>query len=574
MQKTKLLIKSLSKNTTNRAQNWRTQINHTHLVSQISSILEQRHNWPSILQTLNLKSKLTPSIFLQILNSTQIPPQISLDFFKWAIKNTSFQPDVAVQCRMTHLLIGSGLVNPSKPILNSLLQNNPPVMIAESLIKLCAQDPNFCSSESLTVFDCVIDWYCKKGLCVQALECFNLTKELINYSVRSCRTLFNALYEKDEFGLGLCLFGVMIRHGVLIDPITLRVISKILSKQGKIDSMLRLINMGVNDPLIYDLVIDCCCEMAMFEVALQLFDEMSKRKLDSGFNTFASVLNGACRHKNDEMIKFAMESMAAKGYISNPLTEPDLVIQKLCDTRKTYAAYMLFKTACDAQRSLENKTYGCMLQAMSMDIRVKEAIAIHRVMEHKQVIINPIFYNEFISVLCDEKASTEVNHLLTDLISKGYKPTPMALSKHITYQCKKHRWKEAVNLAELALQESIFLESSCCGLLIKHFCKKALIDLAINLHKQMVKMDCSIDSTACNALITGLLEAFRVEEAEKVFDYMRIKNLLTSESFVIMINGYCREKMLKMAMKLHDEMLEMGLKPSLKMYKRLISNFR
>ncbi|KAK1424256.1 hypothetical protein QVD17_19580 [Tagetes erecta] len=232
MHKTKLLIKSLSNNTTKTTQNWRTQIKHTHLVSQISSILEQRHNWPSVLQSLNLKSKLTPSIFLQIINTSQIPPQISLHFFKWAINNTSFQPDIIVQCRISHLLIGSGLVNSLKPMLNSLLQNNPPGQIAQSLLNSCPKDSNFCSS----VFDCVIDWYYEQGLCIQAVEFFNLTRNLTKcsdriepFSVHSCRTLLNALYGNNESKLGLCFYGFMIRvipHDVLTDPLILRVIAK------------------------------------------------------------------------------------------------------------------------------------------------------------------------------------------------------------------------------------------------------------------------------------------------------------------------------------------------------------
>ncbi|KAI3745356.1 hypothetical protein L1987_58467 [Smallanthus sonchifolius] len=576
MQKTKLLIKSLSNNTPTTTQNWRTQINHTHFVSQISSILQQRHNWPSILQTLNLKSKLTPSIFLQILKSPQIPPQISLDFFKWAIKNTSFQPDILVQCRMTHLLIGSGLVNPSKPIVNSLIQNNPPAQIAQSLVK-CGKDSNLCSSESLTVFNCVIDWYCEKGLCILALEFFNLTRDLTKYSVSSYRILLNSLCENDEVKMGLCFYGVMIRHGVLnplIDPFTLRVIAKMLSKQGKIEAMLRLIDTGVNDPFIYDLVIEICSEMGLFKVALHLFDEMSERKLNPEFNTFASVLNSGCRYKNNEMIKFAMGSMAGKGCVSKSLSEHDSLIQKLCDLKKTYAAEMLFKTACDAQTLLEQKTYGCMLRALSMEHRVKEAIAMYHVMEHKTVKVDPVFYNEFINILCNENTSKEVDYLLQDLISKGYKPSPIALSKYITSQCKNHRWKEAEELAGLALQESVFLEASCCGLLITRYCKRGQIDLAINLHNQMEKKGYTMDSSGYNALINGLLEAVRVEEAERIFDYMRVKNLLTSDSFVIMINGFCRENELRKAMNLHDEMLDMGLKPSAKMYKRLIFNFR
>ncbi|KAI3718746.1 hypothetical protein L6452_19628 [Arctium lappa] len=583
MQKSNLLIKSLSNNTTKRTQNWRTQIKHTHLISQISSILLQRHNWPSLLQTLNLKSTLTPSLFLQILSTTKTQPQISLDFFKWAIKNTSFQPDLSVQCRMTHLLIGSGLGNPSKPILNSLLQNNPPAQIVQSLFKSGEKDAVFSTSKSLIVFDCVLGWYCEKGLCFQALEVFNLTRDLIKteysdgnqlFSVGSYNTVLNALQENNEVKLGLCFYAVMIRHGVLIDRFTWRIVAKIFSKEGKVDAMLRIIDMGMDDPLMYDLLIECCSEMGMFKVALHMFDEMSKRKLNPGFNTCVSVLNGACRFKNDEVIKFAMDSMAEKGYISIPLTEHDSLVRKLCDMKKTYAAHTLFKKACDMQILLENETYGFMLRTLSMEARVKNAIETYHIIERKEVQMNPIFYVDFVNVLCNEDPSKELYSLLIDMISRGFKPSPFALSKYITSQCKKRRWKEAEELADLALQESILLEASCCGSLVKHYCKSARIDLAINLHDQIEKKELTLDSRTYNALLSGLLGAPRIKEAERIFDYMRIKNLLTTESFVIMINGFCHENELKKAMKLHDEMLEMGLKPSAKMYKRLISNFR
>lgn len=53
---------------------------------------------------------------------------------------------------------------------------------------------------------------------------------------------------------------------------------------------------------------------------------------------------------------------------------------------------------------------------------------------------------------------------------------------------------------------------------------------------------------------------------------MRTHNLLNGESFSAMISGLCHENDLKKAMKLHDEMLNLGLKPNLKNYKRLISS--
>nr|GEZ69987.1 hypothetical protein [Tanacetum cinerariifolium] len=478
---------------------------------------------------------------------------------------------------MTHLLICNGFVTPSKPILDSLIKTYPPGQIVENVIKSCQKDvkADFCMLECLRVFDCVIRLYCEKGLCFEALHVFNLVRyEYGMFSVGSCNKLLNSLQEKDEVKLCLCFLGVRMRHGVEIDRFTWRVIARILRKQGKVDAMIRIIDMGVYDSVIYNLAIEYFSKMGMLKDALRLFDEMSGRNFDPGFSTCASVLNGACRYKNDEVIEFVMESMVEKGYISRPLTQYDLLIKKLCDMGKSYAADMLFRKACDLKGSLEHETYGCMLRALSVEARVKDAIETYHFIEHKRVQVNPIFYSEFINILCNEDPSEELDTLLKDMTSRGYKPSPLALSKYITSQCKKRRWKEAEELADLALQQSILLDASCCGFLVKHYCKRAKIDAAINMHDQMEKKELTLDSTSYNALLSGLLEGSRVKEAERIFDYMRIKHLLSSESFVIMINGFFGVNELKKAMKLHDAMLKMGLKPSAKIYKQLICKFR
>jgi len=55
---------------------------------------------------------------------------------------------------------------------------------------------------------------------------------------------------------------------------------------------------------------------------------------------------------------------------------------------------------------------------------------------------------------------------------------------------------------------------------------------------------------------------------------MKEINSVNSKSFTIMIQGLCRVKEMKKAMRSHDEMLRLGLKPDLVTYKRLILGFK
>ncbi|KAK7826584.1 g-type lectin s-receptor-like serine/threonine-protein kinase [Quercus suber] len=87
----------------------------------------------------------------------------------------------------------------------------------------------------------------------------------------------------------------------------------------------------------------------------------------------------------------------------------------------------------------------------------------------------------------------------------------------------------------------------------------------------MERLNVSLDIATYNVLLNRLFGARRIEEAVRVFDHMRGKNLVSSESFTILIHGLYCIKELRKAMKFHDEMLNMGLKPTQATYKHLIS---
>ena len=90
----------------------------------------------------------------------------------------------------------------------------------------------------------------------------------------------------------------------------------------------------------------------------------------------------------------------------------------------------------------------------------------------------------------------------------------------------------------------------------------------------MVRLNLCLDVTTYNVILNGLIVVRRMEEAVRVFEYMRRHQKLSSATFTVMIQGLCRVNELRKAMKLHDEMLKVGLKPDEKTYKRLISVFK
>ncbi|KAJ0082848.1 hypothetical protein Patl1_11063 [Pistacia atlantica] len=552
--------------------NWRRQIKQTHLVHQISSILLQRNNWTSLLQNLNLSSKLTPSIFLQILKRTQNNPQMSLNFFNWTKTNLHFNPDLKSQCHIILLAVGSAQLQLVKPILDSSINSHSATVFTRSMIEACKGRDS--QSDALSL---VLECYSIKGLFIDGLEVYRMMRVCgcVPF-IRACNKLLDAIYRENQIRLCWCLYGAMIRDGILPDKFTWSVIAQILWKDGKFNMILRLLDLGIYNSFMYDLVIEFYSKSGDFTAAFERLTEMyDKRKIHPGFSTYSSILDGACKYENIEVAERIMGIMVEKAMLPKCFVSGnDSIIQKLCDLGKTYAAEKIFKRACDEKIDLRDDTYGCMLRASSEEGRVKEAIHIYQLILKKAISVKDSSYHAFVNALCQEDQRGGVRELLRDLIKKGYSPSAMELSKFVSLQCFEGRWEEVEELLNAIFEKNVLLDSFCCCSLMEHYCSSGLIDKAFALHAKIEKLKGSLDVKTYNVLLDGLFKLKRIEEAVSVFDYMNKLNLVSSSSFGIMIRGLCGVKQLKKAMKIHDEMLKMGHKPDEATYKGLISGFK
>ncbi|PQQ16006.1 pentatricopeptide repeat-containing protein [Prunus yedoensis var. nudiflora] len=298
--------------------------------------------------------------------------------------------------------------------------------------------------------------------------------------------------------------------------------------------------------MMYNLLVDGYSKSGNFDAAFSHLNEMCDRKVDPDFSTYSSILDGACKLGNVEVVERVTSVMVEKKLLPNrPLSEYDSIVEKLCDLGKIHAAEMFFKKACDEKIGLQDGTYGLVLKALTNEVRTKEAISVYRLISERGIVVDGSSYHAFADVLCKEERSAEGG-----------------------------RWREAEYLLNAVLDKGLLPDLICCSPLVGRYCSRRQIDSAIALHNKMEKLNGSLDVTTYNVLLSGLFAARRIEEAIRVFDYMRRHNLMSSASFTIMIRGLCGVNELRKAMKIHDEMLKMRLKPDAATYKRLISGFQ
>lgn len=551
---------------------WRTQIKLTQIASQAAIVLLQRHPkfWVSLLKPLQVSSNFTPILFHQILNRIRTQPKICFDFFNWARNNLDFKPDLWARCELTRILFGSELSKLGKPILNSIVQDCPPAKI----VALFQPRRNADFRNVSSVFDYVIECYCSDQLIFQSLEFYRMVRiNGVRLSVDASNKLLNLLGDKNELRLAWCFYASIIRDGISGSQSTWSVIAKIMYKDEKFERIGRILDVGVYTPEIFDLIIDGYSKRGDFGAAFDYLNEVCLKGIEPSFSTYSSILDGACRHQNREVTENILSLMVEKGHIS----KPDLIIKKLCDVGKTFAMDLFFTRACDDNVELEDATYECMFMALLFeDGRVGDAIELYNILQGKKILISKSCYNEFVIALCRENPSLEISSLLADIIRRGIisQTKEQELSDYISKQCAERRWREAEELLNLLLDQGWLLDPLCFGSFVRRYCSNRQIDRAIVLHNKLEELKGTLPTAAYNILIAALFRGRKIEEAIRVFDYMKTCKTVDSESFAVMIRGLCHEKEMRKAMKLHDEMLELGLKPDQRTYKRLILGFR
>ncbi|XP_073127295.1 pentatricopeptide repeat-containing protein At4g21170 isoform X2 [Henckelia pumila] len=510
---------------TNPINNWRIQRKQTQLVSQASTILLQRHAkfWTPLLKTLNLSSNFTPYRFHQIFNRIETRPQICLQFFKWASNNIDFTPDLNSQCRLTRILFDSGFSKLGKSILDSLIQDHPPAKIVHLLI-LSRKGAGF-HSVSL-VLNSVTERYCSKQMYLQSLQIYQKAVEYgVGLTVVTCNSLLSLLVDKNELRIAWCFYASITRNGVSGDQFTWSLVARILCKEGKFERVSMILDMGIYTLVMFNLMIDCCSKRGDFEDAFDYLNKMCSERIKPSLNTYGSILDGACKVQDSEVIDSVLHLILEKGYLPEPRgSNYDLIIQKLSDLGATYAVDLFFKKVCDEE--------------------------------------------------IEENPSQDISKLLKDIISGVFCSATIELSKYISKLCSVGRWREAEELWSLILDQGCLIDLSTCGSFVKHYCCNRRLDSAILLHDKLAGLKGVLEIATYNVFLAALLKEKRIEEAIKVFDYMKACKMLSSESFSLMIRGLCHENELRKAMKLHDEMLVLGYKPDRKKYKRLISGFR
>ncbi|KAL4201638.1 hypothetical protein AMTRI_Chr02g259610 [Amborella trichopoda] len=311
---------------------------------------------------------------------------------------------------------------------------------------------------------------------------------------------------------------------------------------------------------LYNLIVDGWCRNGDFVNAFEVMEMIYVKALEPYFASYELSLHGSCRFGNmgsallvptvggefspNDCITLNHNNciVAALSYLHY-----DVFIRKLC-----------FWDSRNALVPLQNAFYIAFLKAFSRDRRIKETVRMYFLLLLSDISLSVREHIVLLNALFKEEPSED-----------GFYLDPSAISSYISARCSKGRWQEANELLWVILKGGVIPDGFVCSSFIRHYCEDGRFDYALSLHEKLAKSGNVLN----NVLLDWLYGEGKLEEATKMFAYMRNKDVTSSASFVTILSWFGWENKFREARQMHDEMLKKGLKPNEASFKYVISGF-
>ncbi|ONI00530.1 hypothetical protein PRUPE_6G093300 [Prunus persica] len=179
------------------------------------------------------------------------------------------------------------------------------------------------------------------------------------------------------------------------------------------------------------------------------------------------------------------------------------------------------------------------------------AIQLLRKMEERACKPNLVVYNTIIDSLSKDTLVDDALNLFSEMMCKGVAPDGITYTSLIHGVCKLGEWKEATRLLHEMVSKNIYPDVHTFNVLGMVLEAEGMVEIMIqrDIEPNTVTMD----------------------KAKKVFELMLSNgSVVDAFSYSILINGFCKQKMMDEAMMLLGEMSGKGLVPNTVTYNTVV----
>lgn len=460
----------------------------------------------------------------------------------------------------------------------------------------------------------LIDTFCKAGLIQQARKWFNeMVRDGCAPNVVTYTALIHAYLKARKISNANELFKMMLSEGCIPNVVTYTALIDGHCKAGQIekacqiyarmrrnadipdvDMYFKIADGNIKDPNIftYGALVDGLCKAHKVKEARELLDVMSVEGCEPNHIVYDALIDGFCKAGKLDEAQMVFTKMSERGYSPNAYTYGSLIdrlfkdkrldlvlkvlsrmlenscapnviiytemIDGLCKVGKTDEAYKLM-SMMEEKGCLPNVvTYTAMIDGFGKTNKVDKCLEVMRQMSVKGCAPNFVTYRILINHCCAAGRLDDAHQLL-DEMKQTYWP------KHIAGY---HKVIDGFNrefIISLGLLDEIAEDIEVpilpvYKILIDSFCKAGRLELALELHKEMLSSTphSAADKDLSSSLIESLSLANKVDKAFDLYaDMIKRGGIPELSTFFYLVMGLIRIDRWEEALQLSDCLCQM-----------------
>ncbi|CAI9277485.1 unnamed protein product [Lactuca saligna] len=305
--------------------------------------------------------------------------------------------------------------------------------------------------------------------------------------------------------------------------------------------------------------------------ALQLFDEMTKRKPLPAVFKFTELLQAVTKMKQYSCSVELFKRMNALGVPVNAYTI-SIVIKCCCQMHCTNEGFAVLGYGFKHNILPNVCTFSTLLNGLVLEDRFSKpkglcksgnndtAIALLKLMDEKGCKPNVVTYNTIIDSLCKDKMVDDALNLFKEMVfHKGILPDVVTYTSLIHGLCNLCRWDEVDKILKEMEEQRISPNVHTFSILVDSLCKEGKVKDAKGVFNLMIQEGNVPNVVIYNSLIDGYCLRGEMSKAREVLNLMGSRGLLPNVvTYSSLMNGYCKKLKIEEAMDLFHEITKKG----------------
>ncbi|XP_052194487.1 pentatricopeptide repeat-containing protein At3g61520, mitochondrial [Diospyros lotus] len=393
---------------------------------------------------------------------------------------------------------------------------------------------------NVITFGILINHLCKFHRVDEALEVFEKMiggGEAGDFSVKPDSIIYNTLID------GLCKVG----------------------RQGEGLQLMERMRLHQNvspNPVTYNCLINGFCKAGEIEKALDLFEQMNEEGVPSNVITLNTLVDGMCKYGRVSRAMDFFRKMAEKGLKGNAVTYTTL-INAFCNANNIDKAMGLFNEMSETECSPDAIVYYTLISGLTQSGRMDDACFVASLAKKAGFCLDTVSYNTMIGGFCRKNKLDKAYDMLKEMEQAGVKPDCVTYNTLISYFSKAGDLLTAHRMMKNMVRDGLVPTVGTHGALIHAHCLAGNLDKAMEIFWDMSSgLKITPNTVIYNMLIDSFCKNKKVEVAMSLMDDMKVKGVRpNTTTYNAMLKGLQEMNWLEKAFELMDQMTETACSP-------------